>query len=64
MPPAAQPFPAFDDWKRMSEHEQDAWLDRLEQSKRRGRVAIPLLIGFALTTVSAVAVASLLLGVR
>jgi len=32
----APSFPAFEDWKRMSQREQDALLDRLETAKRRG----------------------------
>jgi hypothetical protein len=32
---SAQAFPAFDDWQKMSESEQDAFLDRMETGKRR-----------------------------
>jgi hypothetical protein len=42
---SAPSFPAFDEWKRMSEREQDALLDRLETRKRRSVVATRLLIG-------------------
>jgi len=65
MPPAAPSFPTFDDWRRMSEREQDAWLDRLEQSKRRGRIAARLLIRIGFASAAAAVVAALvLLGVR
>jgi hypothetical protein len=58
MSPPAPSFPAFDDWKRMSEREQDALLDRLEARKRRlsltvrllmvlGAAAVVLMAGFA-----------------
>ena len=40
----APSFPAFDDWKRMSEREQDALLDRLEVAKRRRSLRARLLI--------------------
>jgi hypothetical protein len=64
MPPAAPPFPTFDDWKRMSEREQDAWLDRLEQGKRRGRLARHL-VRFGFAAAAAVVVTALVLvGVR
>jgi hypothetical protein len=52
MPPAASQFPTFDEWKRMSEREQDALLDRLESEKRRGTIATRVLIGLALAAVS------------
>ena len=32
----APSFPAFDEWQKMSESEQDALLDRLETAKQRG----------------------------
>ena len=47
---SAPSFPAFDDWKRMSEREQDALLDRLEAQKRRGVVATWLVVGLGLVT--------------
>ena len=55
MPPAAPPFPAFDEWKRMSEREQDALLDRLEAKERRGATAMRLAIGLGCTAAAAVA---------
>jgi hypothetical protein len=60
MSPAAPPFPTFDDWKRMSEREQDAWLDRLEQ-KRGGRLVARLLVGGGLVAMAATALAALML---
>ncbi len=45
MPRAAPSFPAFDEWQRMSEGEQDALLDALESKERRGRLAMRLLVG-------------------
>ena len=45
MPRAAPSFPAFDEWQKMSESEQDALLDALEAGQRRGRLAMRLLIG-------------------
>jgi hypothetical protein len=51
MPPVPS-FPAFDDWKRMSEREQDALLDRLEAAKRRRSLAIRLLIGLGCAAVA------------
>ena len=47
MPRAAPSFPAFDEWQRMSESEQDALLDALEVGQRRGRLAMRLLLGVA-----------------
>jgi len=38
-------FPAFDEWQKMSEREQDALLDGLEAVKRRGALATRFLIG-------------------
>jgi hypothetical protein len=61
MPPAAPPFPAFEDWKRMSEREQDALLDRLEAEKRRGAVATRLVIAIACVAAAAVVVAGFVL---
>jgi orotate phosphoribosyltransferase len=51
MPPAASQFPTFDEWKRMSEREQDALLDRLEAERRRGTIATRVLIGLAFAAV-------------
>lgn len=45
MPRAVPSFPAFDEWQKMSEGEQDALLDALETAQRRGTLAMPLLIG-------------------
>ena len=53
MPSAASQFPTFDEWKRMSEREQDALLDRLEAEERRGMMAMRLLIVLACTAVPA-----------
>ncbi|HEY7548235.1 MAG TPA: hypothetical protein VH913_01825 [Hyphomicrobiaceae bacterium] len=53
MPPAAPSFPAFDEWKNMSEREQDALLDRLETHQRRGLLGRRLLVGFGLAAVAA-----------
>jgi hypothetical protein len=54
MPPAAPPFPAFEDWQRMSEREQDALLDRLEAKRRRGPVALRLALGLGCIAAAAV----------
>jgi hypothetical protein len=43
----APSFPAFEDWKKMSEREQDALLDRLEAARRRSARTTRLLIGLA-----------------
>jgi hypothetical protein len=51
MSPPAPSFPAFDDWKKMSEREQDALLDRLEATKRRRSFATRLLIGLGCAAV-------------
>jgi hypothetical protein len=40
----APSFPAFDEWEKMSESEQDALLDRLE-TKQRGSIMRWVLIG-------------------
>ena len=40
----APSFPAFDEWQKMSESEQDALLDRLE-TKQRGSIMRWVLIG-------------------
>jgi hypothetical protein len=58
MSPLAPSFPTFDDWKRMSERDQDALLDRLEARKHRrwltgrvlmvaGAAAVVLMAGVA-----------------
>ena len=45
MPPAAPQFPAFEDWKKLSERDQDALLDSMEAHKRRSRLVVRVLIG-------------------
>jgi len=59
----APPFPAFEDWKKMSEREQDALLDRLEAAKVRSSRTTRLLIGLACAAVALVA-GSVLLALR
>ena len=54
MPPAVPPFPGFEEWKRMSEREQDALLDRLEAKKRRGAIS-RLAIGLGCVAAAAAA---------
>ena len=44
----APSFPAFDEWEKMSESEQDALLDRLETAERRGPINPWVRIGIAL----------------
>jgi len=58
MPQPAPSFPAFEDWKNMSEREQDALLDRLEAAKQRGVRTTRLLlgIGFAIVALATVVV--------
>ena len=51
----APSFPAFEDWKRMSEREQDALLDRLEATKRRRTRGSRLLMALGCATVALVA---------
>jgi hypothetical protein len=41
----AHAFPAFAEWQKMSESEQDALLDALESGRRRGRLAMRVLVG-------------------
>lgn len=38
MSQSAPSFPAFDEWEKMSESEQDALLDRLETAEQRGSI--------------------------
>lgn len=52
-------FPAFDDWQRMSETEQDALLSRMEAARRRGAIAYRLLVALACAGAVAIAVALL-----
>jgi len=62
MPRSAPSFPAFDEWRRMSESEQDALLDALEGAQRRDRLAALLLIGLGgVSVVAAVGLTLLLL---
>jgi CHASE3 domain sensor protein len=63
MPPAAPPFPAFEDWKRMSEREQDALLDRLEGRRRRIVTGRRLLIGLGIAAVALALAMALVLSV-
>ena len=44
-------FPAIDDWRKMSETEQDALLARMETARRRGALLHRLLIAIACTAV-------------
>jgi hypothetical protein len=60
MPRAAPSFPAFDEWRKMSESEQDALLDALEGAQRRGRFAARLLIGLGGATLAAAIALTLL----
>jgi hypothetical protein len=60
MPRAALSFPAFDEWQKMSESEQDALLDSLEAGQRRGQLAMRLLLGAAGTAIIAAAGGALL----
>ena len=53
MPRTAPSFPAFDEWQKMSESEQDALLDALESGQRRGQLALRVLVGLAGTAVIA-----------
>jgi hypothetical protein len=52
-------FPAIEDWRKMSEGEQDALLDALEAGRRRRVLLNRLAIGFA-CLLSAVAALALL----
>jgi hypothetical protein len=47
MPRATPTFPAFDEWRQMTESEQDALLDRFETVQRRRAMAGRLLVGLA-----------------
>jgi hypothetical protein len=59
MPRPAPAFPAFAEWQKMSESEQDALLDALEAGRRRGRLATGLVIWVGGT--AAIAAAGVLL---
>jgi hypothetical protein len=56
-------FPAFEDWKRMSERQQDALLDRLEAAKRRRSLGTRLLMGLGCAA-AALAAGFVLLALR
>lgn len=58
---SAPSFPAFDEWRKMSEREQDALLDALEGARRRGRLATRLLAGLSGATVAAAILLTLLM---
>jgi hypothetical protein len=47
-------FPAFDDWQRMSESEQDALIAKLETARWRRSMMWRLLLGFACGTAAIV----------
>jgi hypothetical protein len=49
---SAPKFPAFETWKRMSENEQDAFLARLEKTRRYRSIIIWTLAGLLVTFVS------------
>jgi hypothetical protein len=63
MPRPPPSFPAFDEWQRMSELEQDALLDRLEAARRRGSPLKRLWI-WALCAVACAMAGALLLAMR
>ena len=44
---SAPSFPAFDEWQKMSESEQDALIDRMEAVRRRQTLKVRILIGLA-----------------
>lgn len=64
MPRTAPSFPTFDEWRKMSETEQDALLDTLEGATRRGRLAGRLLVGLSGATVAAGIVLTLMVVLR
>lgn len=53
MPRAAPSFPAFDEWQKMSEMEQDALLEALEAAQRRGPLMTRVLVALGLAGVTA-----------
>lgn len=53
MPRAAPSFPAFDEWQKMSEREQDALLDALEAVQRREALSTRFLISLACASAAA-----------
>jgi hypothetical protein len=56
-------FPAFDEWQKMSESEQDALLDRLETAKQDSPLIMRVLMGLLGVAVCA-AVGAALLAIR
>lgn len=58
----APSFPAFDEWEKMSESEQDALLDRLE-TKQRGPIFKRVVVGLLGVAVCA-AICAMLLALR
>ncbi len=56
-------FPAFDEWQKMSESEQDALLDRLETANERGSTIWHVLVGMLCVAACAV-VGAVLLAMR
>jgi hypothetical protein len=56
----APSFPAFDEWEKMSEREQDALLDRLETTKQRGSAIKRVVMGLLGVAVCAATCAMLL----
>jgi hypothetical protein len=61
MPPAAPSFPTFDEWKRMSEREQDALLDSLEARGRRGMIGRRVLLGLGAAVMTLALMGALIL---
>jgi hypothetical protein len=47
-------FPAFDEWEKMSESEQDALLDRLETTKQRGSIIRRVVLGLSVAVCAAI----------
>jgi CHASE3 domain sensor protein len=47
-------FPAFDEWQKMSESEQDALLDRLERASQPGSTIRTVLVGMLCVAACAV----------
>jgi hypothetical protein len=56
----APSFPAFDEWEKMSESEQDALLDRLETTKQRGSTIKRVVMGLLSVAVYAATCAMVL----
>jgi hypothetical protein len=49
----APPFPALDDWQRMSEPEQDALLARMEAARRRNTLGLRCVLGLGAMAIAA-----------